>query len=472
MQLDHDLAELAIDAALKGGAKFADARLEGSVSGGILLKNGVAELSGSEERSGLGIRVLVGRTLGFAATTSLSGESVRKSAELAVADAKKAGRLRNRTRLSAHRPHKAKYEVRQRIRLDELSPKEKLGELMQIEKSILATRIRVPYRYFSYNDCIEEKFYVNSEGARISSVIPRVNFHYFTTLVQGRHAAQRYWQYGKASGFEGFREFRLDERLAEEVIAMKRNVEKGIQPPKGKLDVVVGPQITGIIVHESCGHPYEADRILGREAAQAGESFLDRGSIGLQIGSQAVSIIDDPTIPNSFGFYLYDDEGVKACSRQLMKAGKVNEFLHSRESAAEMHQPVNAAARSSGFDREPIPRMANTIVEEGDYSEDELIAGIKKGVYIKSFTEWNIDDRRVHQKYVGAEAYMIQGGRLGQPVKSPTIEISTYALYKAIDATANNTEYHAGSCGKGEPMQALPVWFGGPSMRIRGIQLK
>ena len=83
----------------------------------------------------------------------------------------------------------------------------------------------------------------------------------------------------------------------------------------------------------------------------------------------------------------------------------------------------------------------------------------------------NIDDKRYNQKYIGAESYLIKNGKVAGPVQRPTIEISTPALYKSVDAAANNVEYHAGSCGKAEPMQAIPVWFGGPSIRLRKVRL-
>ena len=115
--------------------------------------------------------------------------------------------------------------------------------------------------------------------------------------------------------------------------------------------------------------------------------------------------------------------------------------------------------------------MGNTVLEEGDFKEEELFEDIKKGVFVKNFMEWNIDDKRFNQKYVGADAYLIENGKITKPVIKPIIEITTPKLWGSVDAVANNTEYHAGNCGKGEPMQACPVWFGGPSMRIRNIKL-
>ncbi len=472
MAIDFDAADSALRYAMMQGVKFADVRLEQSTSTGFLMKNGVVQISSFEDLSGIGIRVLINGTAGFAGTDDLSREGLKRVVSAAVKDAKACSRIDNRVKLSKAEAYEAKYEVRQKEKLEEVDLKARLDILQDIDKAVLSTGVKAPYRFLSISDSVDEKYYANSEGSKIFSRIPRVNFYYFLTVLRSGKASQRYWQYGKASGFEGYESFSLPATLSNDALAMDRSLKNAVRTPNGKLDVVVGPQITGIIVHESGGHPCEADRILGREAAQAGESFLSRDSIGSVIGSKHVSIIDDPTIPESFGFYLYDDEGIKASKKYLMKNGKIAGFLHSRETAASMNVAPNASGRSKGFDREPIARMSNTVIEPGDFSEDELIEGVRNGVFMKNFTEWNIDDRRVNQKYVGSEAYLIRNGKLGKPVSNPTIEITTQALYSSVDAVGNNVEYHSGTCGKGEPMQALPVWFGGPSMRLRGIKLK
>ncbi len=472
MEIGIDSAELALKTAIGLGSKFADVRLEKKLYNGFLLKNGVVQASSFDETAGIGIRVLVNGTVGFSATNDLSAKGIKNAVSFAVRDAKSLSRMDNNVSLWKSQAHYDDYSIKEKIPIAEVGPDAHLDALFGIDKAIVSTGIKVPFRYLYLSDSVDERFYLNSEGSRITSRIPRVNFYYFLTLSERGRTSQRYWQYGKSSGFEGFEQFDLPGTLSSDAIAMKKNMDRGIKPPKGKVDVVVGPQVTGIMVHESGGHPYEADRILGREAAQAGESFISTKDIGTRIGSSAVSISDDPTIENSFGFYLYDDEGIRAKKKQIVKKGIIEGFFHSRETAASLGTISNASGRSSSFDREPIARMSNTFVEPGDLAEEELVEGIKKGVIIKNFTEWNIDDRRVNQKYVGCEAYMIKNGRIGSPVMKPTIEITTQALYSSIDAVGNNTEYHAGTCGKGEPMQAIPVWFGGPSMRLRRIWLK
>ncbi len=469
--LDLDLAHFAIDYARKIGASYADARLERSAVNGFVLKNGVPQASGFDLISGIGVRVVVKGTLGFASTNNLEKGSIKAIVERAAKVTAAASGIGEKVKFSREKAEVASYEVGQKVNLADLGPKEKLNVLFDAEKAIKATTANVTGRFFSMSDFYTERYFVNSEGSRILSKIPRTDFWYFLTVEEGGRTAQRYWQYGAAGGFEKMYDYDFPTLLADEAKATRANLKKAVASPKEKTDMVVAPQITGIMVHESVGHPYEADRVLGREAAQAGESFISLDMLNTRIGSDAVNIVDDPAIPGSFGYYLYDDEGVKARERQLIKNGIITELLQNRETAAIIGGSSNGAARATGYDREPIVRMANSIVKPGDFKEEELVESVKNGVFIKNFMEWNIDDKRLNAKYTGAEAYMIRNGRIAEPVWRPTIEISTPKLWSSVDAVAKNMEYHAGTCGKAEPMQAIPVWFGGPSMRIKGIRL-
>ena len=115
--------------------------------------------------------------------------------------------------------------------------------------------------------------------------------------------------------------------------------------------------------------------------------------------------------------------------------------------------------------------MANTFVEAGDYSFEELFKDVNLGVYIKSFMEWNIDDKRLNQRYVGLEAYLVKNGEIKGMIKKPVLEITTPMLWNSIDARGKDVEFMAATCGKGDPMQGIPVGTGGPHIRLRGIKL-
>lgn len=466
-----DLADFAVKYALKKGADYSEARLEETTSNSFILKNGIAEASSFSKINGLGMRIIKNKTLGFTSTNHLDKEKIKKLIQNTINTTEKASKLREEINLSEEISYKDKYEVKQKINLNDVSPEEKIKLLFDAEKELLNTKIKIPSRYISLSDSITTEYLVNSDGTNILATVPRASFFYLLTVEHNNKTSQRIWQYGQTGGFEFVKKWDIPLIVVNEVKALQNNLKFGIKPPKHAIDIVAAPQIVGIMVHESGGHPYEADRIIGREGAQAGESFITKEMLGTRIGNEAVNVVDDPLIENSYGFYKYDNEGVKARRKYLIKEGIINEFLHNRETAYCMGLKSNGSSRSLNYDRESIVRMSNTFMLPGKYSEEELIEDVKLGIYMKNFMEWNIDDKRINQKYVGAESYLIKNGQIKEPVVRPVIEITTPQLYKAVDAVASNLEYHAGNCGKGEPMQPIPVWFGGPSIRLRKIRL-
>src|SRR5437660_10026759 len=120
---------------------------------------------------------------------------------------------------------------------------------------------------------------------------------------------------------------------------MHRSLTEGKKSPEGKMDLVAGPQVAGIASHESCGHPTEADRVLGREAAQAGKSFIPPDGLGMRVGSELVNVVDDPTVEHAIAYYLTYDEGVKARRRYLYKVCRVTEDLHNAETLEDLGMP-------------------------------------------------------------------------------------------------------------------------------------
>jgi TldD protein len=458
-----DLAEFSIKYLEEKGASYAEARLETTTSEGFILKDGNLEISGFDQITGLGIRYLLNKNLGFISLNDLNKKKLKDQLDASIRKIKKSSKISKEIRFSENKPHVINYRVKPKKLF---STQEKIRLLLDLNKVI-----ETDHSYLSLSDTITEKYYVNTEGSKINSIIPRVNFFYFLTIIENQSSIQRYLQLGAASGYEIFDKWKLDKKIPEEINALKNNLRHGIKPPKGTFDIVCAPEITGIAVHESVGHPYEADRILGREAAQAGESFVTKEMLNTKIGSNIVTVVDDPTLKNSFGFYLYDDEGVKAKERVLIKNGIINDFLHNRESSAEMGLKSNGSARANNYSNEPLVRMANTYLKPGTSKEEELIKETKKGIYLKSFMEWNIDDKRYHAKYVGNEAYLIENGEITKPIRNPALEITTPKFWSSIDLIANNLEFFAGTCGKGEPMQGIPVFMGGPSIRLRKIKL-
>lgn len=473
--MSEDLLAFGIKQAIKLGATYAEARHEKNAGEAVTFKNGNLDAVGITESNGIGIRLLINGALGFASTNQVQKAAVKETVETAIKMARAAARTRKKPiQFSQEKAIKKHWEVKPKIKFGNVSVEQKINYIADADREVLSEEkeVKFPSRILVLSDGVTEKLFMNSEGSRVSSKVPRSSLFYMITgFHPSKGAVHKTGQKGEAKGYEAAKDWNLTHEMKNEAAKLRSILLDAQEAPRGELDLVLGSQVVGIVCHEACGHPGEADRILGREAAQAGESYLKPSMLGTQIGTENVTIIDDPTIPNSFGFYSYDDEGVEAKPRYLIKDGRINELLHNRETAAELGVASNASSRAVAYNREPVIRMANTYFQPRDHSFEELLEGVDRGIYLKTFMEWNIDDRRYNQRYVGLEAYIIEKGELKNLVRNPVLEITTPGLYQSVDAIGKDLTFEAATCGKGDPMQGAPVWHGGPDIRLRKVRL-
>jgi len=467
-----DLVDFAVEYAGKKGATYAEARYEQHSSEAFVLKNGVVDALEYGDDAGIGVRVLAGGSLGFSCTNTLTKTEVRAVVDDAVRTAK-ATKRKDPIKFVGEEPVVSNWSVPEARKLQDVPAEDKIEDLRHIDRELVDLKYKMPARMFISTNLRITKYFGNSEGSRIRSYSPRVRLYYFLTLMKGNDAEQCYRNYGWSGGWEALREWNTLEKVLEEARTCKNGLEHGVKSPEGRMDLVVGPPVAGIMAHESCGHPTEADRVLGREASQAGKSFITPQSLGQRVGSDVVTVVDDPTVEHAIAYYLYDDEGVRARRRYLYKKGMINEFLQNRETAAATGARSNGASRATNYDREAIVRMANTFVEPGDWAPEEMISEVKRGVYMKTYMEWNIDDKRFNGKYVGREAYMIENGEVKGPVRKTVVELTTPMVWGSVDACGKDLDLmEAGFCGKSDPGQALDACLGGPTMRLRNVYVR
>ena len=477
---DHDLVPLAVDVARSEGCEYAEARFQSTSDVTCLTRNANPEPAIVTETSGVGVRVLFRGALAFGATNVLSNDSIKDLVGRLVKDAQSASSTASeKIVFSSEKAYVDRWSSEEKKRVEDVSIESIISNLKDIDKSLSSQigGVTFPNRnlFLGYN--VEEKYYENSDGSKLESRVTRASYlGILVAMHEGKPTSisvpPGYAGLGGSGGWEVIEDLKLHESLPEMLKEMTNGIRATAKPPKDEnIDVILGPNVAGLTSHESCGHPGEADRILGREGAQAGESFLKADKLGMQIGSPEAFVSDDPTIPHSMGFYLYDDEGVKVGKRRLITAGKFTEFLQNRATAQIFGVKSNGSSRAVQYDREPIIRMGNTFIEPGDWTFEEMVREVKRGVYIKSFMEWNIDDKRLNQRYVGLEAYSIQNGNLKEAVKDPVFEITTPKYWSSIDARAKDLQYSCGTCGKGDPMQGAPVFFGAPHIRLRNVRV-
>jgi len=322
----EDLVVKAVDYALSLGAKYAEARYHKVARSGVVIRNG--EFIGLEKgfKEGVAVRVLADGALGFSSTDTPTWEGVEAAVKEAFAKAKAHSKLmKHPIELSHERLGRASYEALERERASDVSVEEKVAYCADLWKhvSTATSMARVATLTTFLGESLEEKIIANSDGAFIRSRVPRVSLWYNVVVtIPSKGTVQRFFSHAASGGYEWVKKWNVLGYLPEDVKTFEKIILEAVKPPTDKpVDVVVGSEIVGLMVHESCGHPSEADRILGREAAQAGKSFIKPDMRGQRIGSEVATVIDDPTIPGSNGFYLYDDEGVPARPRYLYKGG-------------------------------------------------------------------------------------------------------------------------------------------------------
>ncbi|MEZ0319896.1 MAG: TldD/PmbA family protein [Pyrobaculum sp.] len=451
--------EKAVEYGLMLGASYVEVRRQADYGKAAGLRNGKYEFSSSFRSEGIGVRAVAGGGMGFAAVPGVDEEELLKAVERAVKLAKAAGSMRKTlVRLSEERLASFSYSLPP-IEADPLDLVKRLDD--KTDKGLSVRR-------YVAQVWTTEKRVVTSDGADVYSKIPRVYvFGLFIKHVPSLGSLQRDVFFGGTSldALKG-----AEEVVEEESRKVSYLLEKARPVSPGRYDVVFAPEMTGILVHESVGHPFELDRIFGREGAEAGESYIKPGNLRIRLGSEFVNIVDYPALPDTYGFYLVDDEGVVARPKRLVERGWATEFINNRQYAALIDVHSNAGARASAFDREPIPRMSNTYLEPGDWPPEEIIRDTKRGVYAVSYTEWNINDTRYSGRYGIFEGYLIENGELKHPVRG-FIEVDTPELWGNVDAVGRDFKLYVGTCGKGNPPQGVPVTMGGPTFRSRGLRV-
>ena len=472
MKDGKDLAEYCIEYGLKLGCEYVEARYVKDFARGLAYRNGQPISGGFAPSSGIGVRVLTNGSMGFASFDRLDKDLAENSISAAY---KMAKNTKRKEPISLGEPvaNTAKWRMEAKEPLADVS----IEQIMETAEELNNRMEGLASSILSMNPKVQKKYFVSSEGSKIEGELSYILMFTILTAASKTGSEQKFLDLTLAGGWERIEESSLYDQVADEVARLKRAAENAVRVPElmnQPIDMIVGQEVAGIIAHENVGHPSEGDRIMGREGAQAGESFWRDLKLGeSRVGSDVVNVSEDPTIAKTSGFYEYDDEGVKARKRELIKNGIINEPLLNREFGEKFGLGSNAAARSVGYNREPIIRMANTHFEPGDFSFDELVEDVKLGVFMRSFQEWNIDDRRYQSKYTGSEAYLIKDGEITDTmVRRPVMETTSVGMLTAIDAVSKNLTFEfPGTCGKSDPSQGIPVYAGGGEIRFRSIRL-
>lgn len=248
------------------------------------------------------------------------------------------------------------------------------------------------------------------------------------------------------------------QRAAEEAI----DLLSAVHAPAGTMDVVMGPGWPGVLLHEAVGHPLEGD--FNRKKTSAFSNLL-----GQMVASPLVTVIDDGTIFGRRGSLNIDDEGVATKRTVLIENGRLTGYMQDRMNATLMGAALTGNGRRENFSYMPMPRMTNTYMDNGPHSPEEIIASVKRGIYISSLAGGQVDITSGKFVFSASSAQLIENGKLTRSVKGATLIGNGPESLHRVTMVGNDLalDRGVGNCGKGG--QTVPVGVGMPTVRINGV---
>ncbi len=456
----------ALDHGKRFGAKYVDIRYESGISTGVSSTDGKIHESGVSIEKGIGVRALVAGGWGFSAMPiSDDNKNILKAVENAV----KLAKANDKTKIKLAPIKPVEDEVNYAFKRDSMEvPLEEKAELCrEVTKRISEADKAVKKSSMGIVSAKAEKIFCSSEGTYISQ---KKIFTYFSLGAIAKGSATEYysWEEGYTKGYEVVDDYDPLSH-AEEIGRKAASLANAKACPTMKTRVLLDPNFVALITHEVLGHPSEADRVLGKEAAWAGKAWW-KDEQNKKIFSEKLTVVSDPTLFGNFGSYKYDDEGVPTRKIVHVKNGVLNEFLHSRETAEIFNAEPNGGMRATAYVFAPLIRMPITYIEKGDHNFEEMLDDIKDGVYIKGHKIPSVDSRRYNFQISAKEAYVIKNGEITEHLRGPTLTGITPEFFSSIDAVGKDLQiFGVPNCGKGDPMQTLQVGNGGPHVRGFGM---
>ncbi|MEO7361234.1 MAG: TldD/PmbA family protein [Gemmatimonadaceae bacterium] len=493
----RELAMLAIDAAKAAGASYADARISRNNVRNISTREMRVLGLGDNETFGIGIRVLVGGSWGFAATSELTRDEVARTAKVAVAQAR-ANRVAQRKPVTlAPVTATPNGTWRSNVRIDpfDVPIEEQVALLLQANEAALKVLKPGGQGTGFVNSGMfflrEEKSLATTDGTWVVQTVfraqPSMTCQAVDTKTGDFQSRESTDIQPMGRGYEHVLDGKLVEnapRWAEE--AKEKLKAKAVEV--GRYDLVLHPTHLWLTIHESVAHPTELDRALGFEANYAGTSFVappEKVLGKLRYGPDIMNIQADREQDGSLGAIGWDDEGVKPDTYMIIKNGVVNDYQTTREQAPYLdwwYKQNGQAMRSHGnsyaqsFADVQFQRMPNVSLLPGttERSYEDLIAATDRGIAIVGDGSFSIDQQRYNSQFGGQLFYEIKGGKIVGMLKDVAYQMRTPEFWGGMDMIGGKKSYMLGGAfgdGKGQPAQSNAVSHGCPPTRHRNINV-
>jgi TldD protein len=253
----------------------------------------------------------------------------------------------------------------------------------------------------------------------------------------------------------------LDPKATGEEVSRQALVNLGAKPcPSGRMPVVIGNGFGGVIFHEACGHLLETTSV-----AKKASVFHDQ--MGEMIANPVVNAVDDGTIKNEWGSINIDDEGMPTQHTQLIKDGKLTNFLADKVGSEQTGYARTGSGRRESYRYAPASRMRNTFIEAGDASFDEMIRSIDKGIYASHMGGGSVSPGTGEFNFAVTEGYYIESGKIQYPVKSATLISTGPEVLKQISMVGKDFALATGMCGS--ISGSVPTTVGQPTLKVDDI---
>lgn len=406
---------------------------------------------------GFGLRAVAGETTGFAHSTTLTEQSVARAGETVRA-------VRTGHGGTLADPPSG---TNQQLYTDEnplpIVPFDiKVSTLAEIDAYARAKDPRVKQVSASLSGSWQAVHILRPDGYNVSDIRPLVRLN-VSVIVEdkGRMESGSYGTGGRVTYGEFLKtdtwQGAVDEALRQALV----NLE-AIEAPGGEMEVVLGAGWPGILLHEAVGHGLEGD--FNRKKTSAFSNLM-----GQRVASKGVTVVDDGTFHDRRGSLTVDDEGTPTSRTVLIEDGILTGYLQDRLNARLMNMRPTGNGRRQSYAHHPMPRMTNTFMLGGDRHPDEIISSVKKGLYAVNFGGGQVDITSGKFVFSATEAYMIENGKIGRPVKGATLIGNGPDAMTKISMIGNDMKLDpgVGTCGKDG--QGVPCGVGQPTLKIEQL---
>ncbi len=443
-----------IQESLSKGGDYADLFFEHTINTNISLRDGEVNRASSNIDYGVGVRVVVGDQTGYAYVENTNLGDMLRAAKTA------AGIAQMPQGVKEVGVREADFSNFYKIRTpwEDVTVELKKAYLEKLNKKIFEADSRVIKVSVSLSHSTTYILFFNSEGILCCDYRPMAIMYAACTMEVDGKIENGFASRAFRKGFE-FLSDDLIEVLSAEAVSQTALMFDAVKPTGGEMPVVMGAGGSGILLHEAIGHAFEAD--FNRKNVSI---FSD--SLGKKICNANINVVDDGTVEWARGAINFDDEGIESQKTYIIKDGVLESYLHDRISAKYYGVVPTGNGRRQSFRHMPLPRMRVTYMESGNEDEGDMIASVKRGVYVDNFSNGQVQIGAGDFTFFVKTGYLIENGRLTQPIKDINIIGNGPKALSDITMVGNNSKIDDSAWTCGKDGQSVPVGQGLPSVLV------